>query len=199
MEKNPKKLIIIEKDFDLYKKLLKNFDKTNITIINDDALIYDFSKLSNYILISNLPYNISSKFLLKTIKFNKNFTDIVCMIQSELADKLNYKKGKMNKYKFLSQKFGKFEVKFNVSANVFYPKPKVKSTVVLFKRNKNIDKDQERLKYFFNFFFINKRKKIKSNKYFKNNISNKYLNYRYEELNYQSLLDIYHRFKLPVS
>jgi 16S rRNA (adenine1518-N6/adenine1519-N6)-dimethyltransferase len=68
LDNKPKKLIVIEKDFELYKKLLNKFDKKKITIINDDALIYDFSKLQNYKLISNLPYNISSKFLLKTIK-----------------------------------------------------------------------------------------------------------------------------------
>ena len=38
LEKNPNKFIIIEKDFELYKKLLKKFDKKNVIIINDDAL-----------------------------------------------------------------------------------------------------------------------------------------------------------------
>ena len=37
------------------------------------------------------------------MKLNTNFTDLVCMIQSELADKLDYKRGKMNKYKFISE------------------------------------------------------------------------------------------------
>ena len=82
IEKNPNKLIIIEKDAELYQKLLSRFNKKKITIINDDALEYDFSKLNNFNLISNLPYNISSKFLLKVLKLNKNFTDLVCMIQS---------------------------------------------------------------------------------------------------------------------
>ena len=102
LKKNPKNFIIIEKDLELYKKLLSKFDKKKITIINDDAMIYDFSKLKNFKLISNLPYNISSKFLLKIIKLNNNFTELICMIQSELADKFNYNKGKMNKYKFIS-------------------------------------------------------------------------------------------------
>ena len=106
LNKKPKKLIIIEKDYELYKKLLIKFRKKKLTIINDDALLYNFSKLNNFKLISNLPYNISSKFLLKIIKLNKNFTDLICMIQSELAEKLDYNNGKMNKYKFISEYCG---------------------------------------------------------------------------------------------
>ena len=132
LEKKPNKFIIIEKDFELYKKLLIKFDKKKITIINDDALLYDFSSFKNFKLISNLPYNISSKFLLKIIKLNKNFSDLVCMIQSELADKLNYKQGKMNKYKFICEYCGIYKILFNVSPNVFYPKHKVNSKVVKF-------------------------------------------------------------------
>ena len=198
LNQKPKKLIIIEKDYELYKKLLTKFINKKITIINDDALIYDFSKLNNYKLISNLPYNISSKFLFKILKLNNNFTDLVCMIQSELADKFNYKKTKMNKYKFISQYCAKYEILFNVSPNVFYPKPKVYSKVVRFiiKKQKI---DCLKLNYFLKYFFINKRKKIKSNKYFINQISSKYLNYRYEDLKYNEVLEIYQRFKFSVS
>ena len=197
LEKNPKKFIVIEKDIELYQKLLKNFYKKKITIIHGDALIYDFSKLRNFKLISNLPYNISSKFLLKTIKLNKNFTDLVCMIQSELADKLNYNTGKMNKYKFISEYCGAYKKLFNVSPSVFYPKPKVNSTVVKFKLiNQNIN--SQNLNYFLNTFFINKRKKIKSNKNIKILIDESIANKRYEDLNYTEILDIYKRFNFSI-
>ena len=193
LEKKPKNLIIIEKDFELYKKLLKKFYKKKVIIINDDALLYNFSNLKNYKLISNLPYNISSKFLLKIIKLNSNFTDIVCMIQSELADKLDYNKDKMNKYKFVSKYCGKYKILFNVSPNVFYPKPKVNSKVVKFELiKKNIH--SQKLDYFLNKFFVNKRKKIKSNKNIKNLIDKKIENKRYEDLKYCEILLIYKRF-----
>ena len=194
----PKKLIVIEKDLRLYKKLLDKFHKDKLTIINDDALYYDFSKIKNFKLISNLPYNISSKFLLKIIKFNNNLTDIVCMVQSELAEKFDYKNGKMNKYKFISKYCGKYEILFDVSPNVFYPKPKVKSKVVKFILNKqNINK--EKLDLFINLFFLNKRKKIKSNKYFYNIIDERIINKRYEDLKFNDILDIYKRFNFYIS
>ena len=197
LEKKPKKFIIIEKDFELYKKLLIKFKKKKITIINDDALLYDFSKLKNFKLISNLPYNISSKFLLRVIKLNNNFTDLVCMIQSELADKLNYKSGKMNKYKFISEYCGKYKILFNVSRNVFYPKPKVNSKVIKFELIKK-DIDSQNLDYFLNVFFINKRKKIKSNKNIKI-LTNKVIeNKRYEDLKYYEILYFYERFNFSL-
>ena len=193
LEKNPNKLIIIEKDFELYQKLLKKFDKRKITIINDDALLYDFSNLKNFKLISNLPYNISSKFILKIIKLNKNFTDLICMIQSELADKFDYNKGKMNKYKFISEYCGKFEILFDVSPNVFYPKPKVNSKVVKIKLFKQSIESQK-LNFFLKTFFINRRKKIKSNKNITSLIDYKISNKRYEDLRYIEILEIYKSF-----
>jgi 16S rRNA (adenine1518-N6/adenine1519-N6)-dimethyltransferase len=197
IEKKPKKLIIIEKDFELYQKLLKKFKDEKITIINSDALIYDFSTLKHFNLISNLPYNISSKFLLKTIKLNKNFKVIVCMIQSELADKIDYTSGKMNKYKFISEYCSKYKILFNVSPNVFFPKPKVNSKVVkfdLFKKNIH----SQNLDYFIKNFFINKRKKIKSNRNINILINDTITNKRYEDLKYSEVLDIYKRFNFSL-
>ena len=196
--KKPKNFIIIEKDFELFKKLTIKFQNKNIKIINDDALKYDYSKLKNFKLVSNLPYNISSKFLLKVIKLNNNFTDLIIMIQSELADKFNYKTGKMNKYKFIAEYCGSYKILFNVSPNVFYPKPKVNSKVVKFALNKkNIN--SQNLDYFLNSFFINKRKKIKSNKNILYKIDNEIMNKRYEDLKFNEILELYKRFNFSIS
>ena len=195
---NPKKLILIEKDFELCQILYKKYKNNKLTIINEDILNFNFEKLFKYKVISNLPYNISSKFLIKALKSNINIIEIVCMIQSELADKFDLSKGKMNKYKFLSKYCSEYKIKFNVSNNVFYPKPKIKSKVVHFLLKKqNID--LIKLNYFIRYFFINKRKKIKSNKNFNYKIDLKYLSCRYEELNYADILKIYERFQLSIN
>ena len=197
IEQNPNKLIIIEKDFQLYKKLLSKFSSKKIKIINCDVLDFDFSKLNNFKLISNLPYNISSKFFLKIIKLNRNLLDFTCMFQSEFADKLDYRSGKMSKYKFISKYCGRYNILFKVSPNAFYPKPKINSKVVKFELIKqNID--SKNLDYFILNFFSNKRKIIKSNKYFKNLIDKKIANKRYEDLKYNEILNIYKRFNFSV-
>ena len=193
IEYNPKKLIVIEKDLNLYQKLLKKFDNKKIIILNEDALFFDYSKFMNFNIIANLPYNISSKFLLKIIKLNKNISKVVCMIQAELANKFDYNNGKMNKYKFTTEYCSNFEILFGVSPNVFYPKPKINSKVVKFKLKKKLI-NNDKLNYFTRNFFLNKRKKIKSNKIFQNIINEKIVNKRYEDLKYKDILEIYKRF-----
>ena len=99
----PKKLIIIEKDESLFNLLLEKYKDYNMIILNEDALNFDYTKLHKFKIISNLPYNISSKFLVKILKLNSNIKEIICMIQSELADKFNISHGKINKYSFLTK------------------------------------------------------------------------------------------------
>tara|TARA_B100000700_G_scaffold331766_1_gene468218 strand:+ start:5272 stop:6009 length:738 start_codon:yes stop_codon:yes gene_type:complete len=195
---NPKKFFIIEKDKTLYKYLLNKLQNNSFKIINEDALKFDYSRFSNYTIVSNLPYNISSKFLLKTIKLNKNFNEIICMIQSELAEKFDYRVGTMNKYKFLAKFCGEYQILFNVSPKVFFPQPKVNSKVVKFVLSKKNIKI-ENLDLFVKLFFVNKRKKIKSNKTFNNLVDKKLIDKRYEDLNYNDILMIYKRFDLFIS
>lgn len=192
----PKKFLIIEKDKILYEKLIAKY-KQNIKIIYDDALLFNYKHLKKYKIIANLPYNISSKFLLKIIKLNLNITEIVCMIQSELAEKFDPKNKKMNKYKFLSEFCGKYEILFEVSPKVFFPQPKVKSKVVKFVLKKKFI-NTKKLDLFVKLFFVKKRKKIKSNNYFNKIINPNIMNKRYEELKYNEILEIYKRFNFPI-
>ena len=69
--KKPKNLVLIEKDLKLFKYLKKKYkDQKAIKVINSDALKYDFSKLNNIKIISNLPYNISTKIIIKLLLLN---------------------------------------------------------------------------------------------------------------------------------
>ena len=120
------------------------------------------------------------------------------MIQTEFANKLDYKNGKMNKYKFISEYCGKYKILFNVSPNVFYPKPKVSSKVVKIELIKQTINYQN-LDCFLKIFFVNKRKKIKSNKNIKILIDETLANKRYEDLTYAEILDIYKRFNFSLS
>lgn len=195
---NPKEFIIIEKDYLLYSNLLKTFSKNKINIFNEDALNFNYTNLNKFKIISNLPFNISSKFLLKVIKLNSNINEIICMIQSELANKFDYKTGKMNKYKFLSKYCSNYEILFKVPPTVFYPKPKVESKIVKFDlKKKKIN--SKKLELFVKLFFTNKRKKIKSNKNLIKFIDKNIMNERFEDLSYFDILKIYERFDLFVS
>ncbi len=191
ISKKPKKLIIIEKDLEIYKFLKNKFkDEKKIEIINNDALKYDFSKLKNIKIISNLPYNISTKIIMKLIFFNKNIKNIICMIQKELAIKFDYRKEKINKYKFIIKICSDYEILFDVSNKVFFPRPKVKSKIVKFKlKNNNIE--QKKLLNFTNIIFGHKRKTIKNKITNISSINKQIQNKRVEELNFNEILEIY--------
>ena len=69
LQQKPKKVIVVEKDNNLAKELKNKYKKNNrIKIIEKDILKFDLSNFKNLIIISNLPYNISTKIILYLFK-----------------------------------------------------------------------------------------------------------------------------------
>ncbi len=192
LKKKPKKIILIEKDIELIKYLKKKYkENKKIIIIENDILNYNLSTQNNLIIISNLPYNVSTKIILYLFTFNVNIIEMIFMIQKEVAIKFNYKIKNMNKYKFLTRIVSDYEICFDVSKKVFFPKPKVLSSVVKFKFRKKVI-DFNKAKNFSNIIFKNVRKKINNN--IKLNTNNSLINKRVSELNIEELLCIYNLF-----
>ena len=87
----PKKLILIEKDYKLFKILKTKYSKLNfIEIFNIDAIKINLNLNENFSIISNLPYNAASKLIFKIlIKYN-NIKEMIFLIQKEVSKKFNY-------------------------------------------------------------------------------------------------------------
>ena len=190
LENKPKKLYIIEKDKSLITFLQKKYsDNKKVTIIEGDILKFNLNKFENLIIISNLPYNISTKIILYLFTYNKNILEMVFMIQKEVAEKFDYNIKKMNKYKFLTKIMSFYFRYFEVSPKVFVPQPKVKSTVVKFKfKKENID--IKKALFFSDLIFKNVRKKIYKNLNLEKT-DNNILNKRVNQLTIEELLWIY--------
>ena len=190
LENKPKKLYIIEKDKSLITFLQKKYsDNKKVTIIEGDILKFNLNKFENLIIISNLPYNISTKIILYLFTYNKNILEMVFMIQKEVAEKFDYNIKKMNKYKFLTKIMAFYFRCFEVSPKVFVPQPKVKSTVVKFKfKKENID--IKKALFFSDLIFKNVRKKIYKNLNLEKTY-NHILNKRVNQLTIEELLWIY--------
>ena len=189
LERNPKKIYLIEKDNNLKKKLIEKYKNNKIVnIIGDDILSTNLSDFKNLIIISNLPYNISSKIILYLFSYKNNIYEMIFMIQKEMSLKFDYKLPKMNKYKFLTRIVSNYNRCFDVSSKVFFPKPKVKSTIVKFKFNKKYI-DLKKANYFSTKIFKNVRKKIYNN--LDTNIENNLFNKRVNQLNIDELISIY--------
>jgi len=173
IKKDPKSLILIEKDISLSEQLkMKYFNNKKIKIFNTDILKYQIEdlKLNNYSIFGNLPYNISSQILVKFLKFKTwppKFTDLIFMFQKELGEKIIAK--------FPSPHYGRLSIltsyrlsilnKFLISPNCFFPKPKVISQLIHFqpKKNKFNIKNINNLEKITNILFSNKRKMINKN------------------------------------
>ena len=66
IKENPNRLILVEKDERLYSYLKNKYiSYKNIEIYNEDIMKFNFKKYKNINIIGNLPYNISSKIILK--------------------------------------------------------------------------------------------------------------------------------------
>ena len=189
----PKKLFLIEKDDKLASFLKKKYkDNKIVEVINIDILNFNLKKFKDLIIVSNLPYNVGTKIILNLLNYNKNISEMIFMIQKEVAIKFDYNLPKMNKYKFITKIISNYVRCFDVSSNVFTPKPKINSTVVKFTLNKNIS-DLNKAKCFSNLIFKNMRKKINNNINIKDKNYN-LLNKRVNELTIEQLLKIYYFF-----
>ncbi len=167
--KNPKKLILIEKDKNLAKLLLKKFNN-KIILINDDILNVEENELSNnkMIIFGNLPYNISTQILAKWIKLN-NLNSIckkfILMFQKEVADRILATTNQKNYGRLSILSSWRLNIKKikEISPKSFFPSPKVKSTILLIEPKTNFFKinNPKNLEYITNIFFNQRRKMIK--------------------------------------
>ena len=179
LNQNPKKLIVVEKDNKL-SELLKIKYKSKIEIINKDILNIDENALDKekLIVFGNLPYNISTEILCKwilNIKTKFWFDYLILMFQKEVADRIisNFNSKNYGRLTILSN--WKLEVKkiLDVSADSFYPKPKISSSILFFKPKEKFFKIQNprNLEKITRIFFMHRRKMIKKpyTQFFKNN------------------------------
>ena len=163
IKKKPKKLYLLEKDKSLYQNLKKKYyEYNNIEIINDDALKYDLQYIKERKkIISNLPYNISIKLIMNWLKIECKLQKMVLMIQKEVADKMNYvNKAKKNRLNLFIEVASRYNIEFDVSNNVFFPKPKINSSVITITPKNNLNIDLNKFESFTREIFQYKRKKL---------------------------------------
>ncbi len=83
-------------------------------------------------LAGNLPYSISTPVLFKIFEWHAHFSTLVLMVQKEVADRIAGRPGTKD-YGTLavwSQAHGRITARVPVSAEAFFPRPKVRSTVL---------------------------------------------------------------------
>ena len=195
----PEKLIAIEIDTTLKSKIDKFFNNTSYKIIYGDVMNFDETNLfsKDVTVIGNLPYNISTKLLLKWVhQYYKKawYKEMILMFQKEVGERIlaEYNTKKYGRLTLLCSAIFNVHKVIDVKKENFFPIPKVDSVVLKFTPHKILPlkkNELSKLEYLSKKLFENRRKKLKkkflnifnSNDIKKYNIES-YFNLRVENL-----------------
>ena len=104
-------------------------------LVHDDILTVPLDELlpkHKIKLVGNLPYSISTPVLFRLFEWRDHFSSLVLMVQKEVAERIAAQPGSKS-YGTLSvwcQVHGRVTEKLSVSPEAFFPRPKVRSTVL---------------------------------------------------------------------
>ena len=121
----------------LLQQELDNANAKNVTIIHRNFLKFDMDELTTdkkWVVIGNLPYNISSQILFKLVEERRCIETAVLMFQKELAKRIVAKPGGRD-YSRLSavvQYAAGVSQITQIGPASFFPKPDVDSTILKF-------------------------------------------------------------------
>ena len=174
LAENAQHLILIELDRELGPQIAEKYlGNTSVNVVEADALKIDFTTLLEgkskpAKLIGNLPYYITSDLLLKFFSVHSLFSELVVMVQLEVAERICADAGTRD-YGVLSvtsQLYCDCRLILQVPPESFTPRPKVHSAVVRMKVNpkmKGLDIDEAGFIAFTKKCFAQKRKTLMNN------------------------------------
>ena len=162
------KVTMIEKDLDL-NDILNDIliNHADSQLINHDILKYDLDGLETPTrIIGNLPYNISTEIIFKMCSCKK-IIDMHFMLQKEVVDRMVSKPNSKvyGRLSVMTQAYFVTYKLFDISENVFSPKPKVKSSFIRLEPKKNAFDNEQHEDIFYDIVksaFETRRKMIRS-------------------------------------
>jgi 16S rRNA (adenine1518-N6/adenine1519-N6)-dimethyltransferase len=130
---------LIEIDRESIAYLHQKYPSLHEKVIEGDFLKFDFSTVftTPFAVVGNFPYNISSQIFFKILEDKNKVSEVVCMLQKEVARRIASPKGS-KEYGILSvllQAWYDIDYIFSVPPGVFNPPPKVNSGVIRLTRN----------------------------------------------------------------
>lgn len=131
-------LTVIEIDRDLAERLKQNpFLNNKLTIIEQDALTFDFYKLADELgkplrVFGNLPYNISTPLMFHLFEYANKIVDMHFMLQKEVVTRLVAAPNSKDygRLSVMAQYYCQIIPVLEVPPTSFKPAPKVDSAVV---------------------------------------------------------------------
>ncbi len=156
------KVVSVEFDADLARKLPGSFPGKNLEVIQGDILEFDFGSISGpYAVAGNIPYYITSPIVEKLLTAPNLPERIVLLMQKEVAERIcDERESVLSLFvkNRAAAKLGPVVLK-----EEFEPAPKVDSQVLILEPFKNGPKYPDELMDFIKKAFKNPRKKLKHN------------------------------------
>lgn len=124
---------VIELDRDLAQWLEKKYPRERLTVHSGDVLQFNFRTLdTQFRLVGNLPYNISTPLLCRLIEFRDLLIDQHYMLQKEVVDRICAAPNtpEYGRLTVLLQIFFETEALFDVPPESFDPPPRVNSAII---------------------------------------------------------------------
>lgn len=128
------KVIAIEFDADLARKLPGSFPGKNLEVVNQDILATDLAALIGsepYSVAGNIPYYITSPIIKKLLETSPKPQKISLLIQKEVAERIAADAGDQTLLSLMVQNLAEVELGPVVPAAEFTPPPKVDSEVLV--------------------------------------------------------------------
>lgn len=124
------KVIAVEYDSDLVRKLPGSFPGKNLEVVNEDILKYDFGGINEpYVVAGNIPYYITSPIIEKVLTLERKPERVVLLVQKEVAERIVSDKETM--LSLFVKNYAKVSAGMVVKREEFTPPPKVDSQVVV--------------------------------------------------------------------
>ena len=164
-----KEVRAVELDKRLAGYLSEKFkNKKNIRVINEDIFKVDLKKYFNdreYILISNLPYNITSLVIRNFLSLAPRPKKMVLTVQKEVAERITARPGRMSRLSVIAQYYSRPKIISKIGPENFWPLPAVESAVVVFENIGRINHEVDEKKFLrlVKAGFSAKRKKLTNN------------------------------------
>lgn len=130
------RLVVVDLDPRVFARMQEEFAGTPVEVIHADVLAFDLTALAARLgtlrVVGNIPYNITTPILFHVLDHRAVVQDTIMLMQREVAARLAAGPGTKD-YGILSvftQFYADAAVLFDVPPTVFYPRPKVTSSLV---------------------------------------------------------------------
>jgi 16S rRNA (adenine1518-N6/adenine1519-N6)-dimethyltransferase len=137
--KQAREVIAVEFDQKLARELRGRVTATNLEIVSQDILRFDFTNLpTNYKIVANIPYYLTSNLIRVISETSNQPAAVAILVQKEVAERVVAVPGDMSLLSVTAQFYWGATLGIKVLAELFTPPPKVDSQILILHRRPDL-------------------------------------------------------------